>query len=100
MKTKKTVKITTRARNLGFGSDSTPTGRGTEIRDVERPDVVGGLRTIEAECARVQRVYSGGTHYRIALFVGDKRVYADKTDTLLAIAELREFGETIVTLAD
>lgn len=93
-----TVTITRRIRNLGFGSSSQPTGRGTEISAVETPDVVGGLAAVEAEADRVRRVYSGGVHYRIALFVGGKRVRATKDDVWMALAELREFGTATLTV--
>ena len=87
------VKITTRARNLGYGWTTQPMRDRAEIVDVTAPDVVGGLRTVEQERAKHLRATSGGVWSNAALFVGGRRV---RDDISTALAELREFGEALV----
>lgn len=96
------IKVTTRARNLGYGWTSAavrdPRG-GMRIARVDAPDVVGGLRTVERERDRALRNVSGGTHWAEALFLGD-RCIARGGDVREALADLRDFGEALVTVAE
>lgn len=98
----KTIKITTRARNLGYGSTSqvvrAPRG-GLAIDTVDSPDVVGGLRSIEAARSKARRNNSGHD-WREALFLGDKIIADRKDDVGMILASLREFGWTTVTIHD
>lgn len=99
-----TTTITTRARNLGYSSTSQPTNDG-RIAVPTSPDVVGGLRTVEAEIERDRRIYGNremgsgdcGTFWRAAMFVGGARVLESVSDVL---DELRRDGFAVVTLAD
>ena len=72
----KTITITRRTRNLGYGSTSQPVrgphGR-LEIDSVDRPDVTGTAREILAEHQRALRV-NGSHSWRYAIFVGGSRV--------------------------
>lgn len=101
----KTTKLTTRVRNLGYGSTSQPVQRRNgqrswlEIESVDSPDVVGGLASIEAERARATRVNSGHD-WREALFLGGNLIVDRKDDVGEILASLREHGEAIVTIPD
>lgn len=93
----KTVTITTRNRNLGYGSTSEPAPRGpARIKAVETPDVVGGLATVERAFDADRRRYSGGTWWNKALFVGGKRVIFNRLSLGDVIAELRTSGSCAV----
>ncbi len=98
----KTIKITTRARNLGYGSTSQVvrgTHGGLAIDSVDAPDVVGGLRSIEAARDDARRK-NAGHDWREALFLGDKIIASNKSDVGEILASLREFGWTTVTIAE
>jgi len=98
----KTIKITTRARNLGYGSTSQVVRAkhgGLAIDTVDSPDVVGGLRSIEAARSKAMRNNSGHD-WREALFLGDKIIADRKVDVGEILASLREFGWTTVTIPD
>lgn len=80
----RTFTITRRARNLGIGSTSQPVQRRMpngstrlEIESVDKPDVVGTLREVSAEYARVRRVNSGHD-YNVQFFVGGVPVRRDE----------------------
>jgi hypothetical protein len=95
----RTVTITTRARNLGYASSSTPTGRNTEIEQPAAPRVTGGIATIERALAYDHRIYSGGVFWRNELFVGGARVVREFPTTIRHILdELRENGSVTVTV--
>lgn len=97
-----TIKITTRARNLGYGSTSQVVRAkhgGLAIDSVDAPDVVGGLRSIEAARSKAMRNNSGHD-WREALFLGDKIIADRKVDVGEILANLREFGWTTVTIPD
>lgn len=95
-----TAKITTRTRSLGYGWTTKPaTCDRAAIAQVTAPDVVGGLRTVEAERTKHARAVSGGTWSNAALFLGSKRVVtAGGWEISQILAELRQFGETTVTI--
>ncbi len=98
----KTIKITTRARNLGYGSTSQVVRAkhgGLAIDSVDSPDVVGGLRSIEAARSKAMRNNSGHD-WREALFLGNKIIADRKDDVGMILASLREFGWTTVTIPD
>lgn len=98
----KTIKITTRARNLGYGSTSQVVRAkhgGLAIDTVDSPDVVGGLRSIETARDDARRKNSGHD-WREALFLGDKIIADRKDDVGMILASLREFGWTTVTIHD
>ena len=94
-----TVKITTRTRSLGYGWTTQPHRSRASIVEVTAPDVVGGLRTVEAERAKHLRAVSGGTWSNSALFLGGKRVVAaGGWEISQILAEVRQFGEATVTI--
>lgn len=98
----KTIKITTRARNLGYGSTSQVVRAkhgGLAIDTVDAPDVVGGLRSIEDARSKAMRNNSGHD-WREALFLGGKLIADRKVDVGEILASLREFGWTTVTIPD
>lgn len=94
------LKITSRARNLGLGSTSEVIRHRLgvlAVKEVDSPDVTGGLATIERELHRIHRAYGDSTHYRVRLFVAGRPVLCPN-GLGLALAELREFGETVVSV--
>lgn len=93
-----TVTITTRARNLGYGWSSTPTGVGCQI-EIPTETATGGLRTVEHAMERAHRICSGGVFWREAMFVGGRRVLLDGSVWGLT-SELRRDGYATVRLAD
>lgn len=94
-----TAKITTRTRSLGYGWTTQPERDRAAIVQVNAPDVVGGLRTVEAERTKHARAVSGGAWSNAALFLGSKRVVtAGGWEISQILAELRQFGETTVTI--
>lgn len=94
--------ITARIRSLGYASTSQverdPRGGARIVDPSDSPDVVGSLRAIEAERARAQRIYSGGTSWREALFVGGVCVATQHDDIGAILAALRHDGQARVTL--
>lgn len=98
MNTTKTVTITRRTRNLGFGSTSQPVRDacgGLKIDSVDRPDRVGTvaqmIRAWESAAAR-----NSGHDWRKAFFVGGCRVVeADVlTDLQMLVTRYRGVGES------
>ena len=87
------IKITSRCRSLGYGWTTQPMRDRAAIMPVTTPDVTGGLRTVEAAREEHIRATSGGVWSNAALFVAGRRI---RSGISLALAELREFGETIV----
>ena len=87
------LKVTARCRSLGYGWTTQPMRDRFAIVPVTAPDVTGGLRTVEAAREDHRRATSGGVWSSAALFVGGRKV---RSDIGQALAELREFGETIV----
>lgn len=51
--------LTSRSRNLGLGWSNMPGRQSLEIVPLSTPDASGGLRAIESELARAQRLNSG-----------------------------------------
>ena len=98
----KTIKLTTRARNFGYGSTSqvvrAPRG-GLAIDTVDSPDAVGGLRSIEAARSKAMRKNSGHD-WREALFLAGTLITDRKDDIGEILASLRDHGEAIVTIPD
>lgn len=90
MNTTKTVTITRRTRNLGYGSTSQPV-RGANgrlgIDSVDAPDVVGGVKAIRAEHDRQCRRNSGHD-WSYELFVNGKRVVGSKSMAMTDLAML------------
>lgn len=93
-----TAKITTRTRSLGYGWTTQPERNRAAIVEVTAPDVVGGLRAVEAERTKHLRAVSGGAWSNAALFLGGKRVVAAGWEISQILAEVRQFGETTVTI--
>lgn len=71
------TRISLRTRTLGWGYETTPTGRGTEIELPSGPDYVGTycqiVRAIRADRA-YQSIISGGTFSNTCWFVGGQRI--------------------------
>jgi hypothetical protein len=76
------VHVSTRSRNLGYGwtnevEQSEPNRSGhrhLRVRQVTRPEVTGGLRTVQEERTRAGKLCSGGVSWREAYFVGGRKV--------------------------
>lgn len=61
------MRITRQSRSLGYWHSADSAAE-------PRPIVVGGLASVERERRRAIALYSGGIHWREALFVGDRRI--------------------------
>lgn len=75
------IKITTRARNLGYGwrNDTEEVQdrhgeRHTRVKRVALPTRTGGLLSVESEHALACQLNSGGVFWNKALFVGGRRI--------------------------
>ena len=75
------IKVTTRARNLGYGwrNDTEEVQdrhgqRHLRIKRVTLPKRVGGLKSVEDEHAYARHIHRGGAFWKNALFVGQQRI--------------------------
>lgn len=76
------VTITRASRLLGIAATAYANNgpNGWYFAPLEKPSAVGGCATIRRELAAYHRIWSGGTYYRVDLFVGGKRVSRDTGD--------------------
>lgn len=89
----KTITITRQSKNLGLGWTNQPKRNEPAIEAVETADVTGNWHVIDAEWDRARRLNSGGTWYRVALFVGGKKITENKDEISMALSDLRTTGE-------
>ena len=85
------ITITRRSKNLGIGSTSdveqVRNGMYSYLRnkDVTAPDVSGSLKAVEAEFARINRIYGPHVNKNVCLFVGGKPVMDREIGLILSI---------------
>jgi len=75
-----TETVTRKSRNLGIAGHASPTSdypSGYHFAPNDRPEYTGGCAAIRRGLAEYRRIWSGGTSYRVDLFVGGKRVAHD-----------------------
>lgn len=72
----KTAHITSKSRNLGINATAYATNgpNGYYFAPLDYPAHTGGCATIRKQLADYRRMWSGGTYYRVDMFVGGKRV--------------------------
>ena len=98
--------ITTRSRNIGYGSTAHCEQRWNDSRTLSRLEVAlpseharGGIATVERAHAESRNIYSGLT-WRESLFVGGRRVKMDGYSVAEMMEMIREDGSLTVELTD
>jgi hypothetical protein len=95
-----TATITRKSRNLGIAGTAYANNgpNGWFFAPIAAPHTQGGCATNRNEIARYQKMWSGGTYYRVDVFVGGKRVAHSDATKLLDFCADPDRWETHITV--
>lgn len=77
------ITINRQSKNLGYSWTTAPTGHGTEIESVNKPDVKGGWKVIFKEIEHHNNICGNSTFNNTAFFVSGKKVIQPRLSEII-----------------